>query len=305
MERHDEVVDRTCACDVEQPPPLGVAHLLVDRLELVVDVVAISAGEGPCPGRPHDASRRAALRLGGEPRHDGDRELEALGGVDRHDPHGVVVVLGQDRVGDATLRRLEPRPRQVAADAVPADIAPRPRLVDHVAHATPHIVGIGTVERDVEHATFVDDLGQQVGGRPPRDPRGDRADVGDGVGDRMVGERLGWRRPDVPSAAARHPLVQLDVAAAVERAAQRRHERQLVGGVVSGAQRQHQVTDLGRRVDDRAVLGPVRDATLAEGRLERRQRCAGREQDGDVAGLAGSKRLRLLVLDGPSRRRGR
>ena len=170
MERHDEVVDRTRARDVEQPPPLGVAHLLVDRLELVVDVVAISAGERPCPGWPHDAGRRAALRLGGEPRHDRDRELEALGGVDGHDPHGVVVVLGQDRVGDAALGRLEPRPRQVAADAVPAGIAPRSRLVDHVAHATPHVAGIGTVERDVEHAPLVDDRGQQVGGRPPRDP---------------------------------------------------------------------------------------------------------------------------------------
>ena len=89
--------------------------------------------------------------------------------MDRHDPHRVVVVLGQDRVGDAALRRLQSRPRQVAAHPVPADIAPRPGLVDHVPHAPPHIVGIGTVERDVEQAPFVDDRGQQVGGRPPRD----------------------------------------------------------------------------------------------------------------------------------------
>ena len=130
---------------------------------------------------------------------------------------------------------------------------------------------------------------------------GDRVDVGDGFGDGMVGEHLGWCRPDVPSPAARRPLVQLDVAAAVQRAAQRRHERELVGGIVSGAQRQHQVTDLGRGVHDRAVLGPVRDATLAESRLERRQRCAGRQQDGDVAGTAGSEALLIvgLVLDEP------
>ena len=39
MQRHDEVVDCPCARDVQQAPPLCVAHLLVDRLEVVVDVV--------------------------------------------------------------------------------------------------------------------------------------------------------------------------------------------------------------------------------------------------------------------------
>ncbi len=37
MKRHDEVVDGPCARDVQQAPPLCVAHLLVDRLEVLVD----------------------------------------------------------------------------------------------------------------------------------------------------------------------------------------------------------------------------------------------------------------------------
>ena len=52
----------------------------------------------------------AALHLGGHAADDGDRELEALGGVHRHDPHGVVVVLGQDRVAGPALRGLVARP---------------------------------------------------------------------------------------------------------------------------------------------------------------------------------------------------
>ncbi len=289
MERHDEVVDRTRARDVEQPPPLGVAHLLVDRLELVVDVVAISAGEGPRPGWPHDASRRAALRLGGEPRHDGDRELEALGGVDRHDPHGD---RGRARAG--SCRRCDP-PTPGAAPT-PGSGGRRARR----RRPTP-APGRSRSARDATRRGHRDSRAR----RRERDvrrrsrPAGRRASAtrSESAIERTwaMASATGWSASASGGGAQmfhrpprRHPFVQLDVAAAVERAAQRRHERQLVGGVVGGAQRQHQVTDLGGRVHDRAVLGPVRDATLAEGRLERRQRCAGREQDGDVAGPAGS-----------------
>ena len=82
-------------------------------------------------------------------------------------------------------------------------------------------------------------------------------------------------------------------------------------GVGGGAQRQHHVADVGGGIDDRAVLGPVRDLAFGERRLERRQRGAGREQDGDVArtaltALAGALVGRPAIVRGaPWRRRRR
>ncbi len=90
---------------VEEPEPLVVAHLLVDRdrgLELlghhrlahpVADPPAVPREGDLHVAPPGTGARRQAA-------HDGDRELEALGGVDGHDPHGVVVGLGQHRLGD-------------------------------------------------------------------------------------------------------------------------------------------------------------------------------------------------------------
>ena len=101
-----------------------------------------------------------------------------------------------------------------------------------------------------------------------------------------------------PAPAAGAPVVQLDVAAAVQRRAQGGDERQLVGRVGGGPQRQHQVADLRGHVDDGGVLGPVRHAEAGERRLEHRQRRAGREQDGDVAGPARAQPA-VAVADGP------
>ena len=85
----------------------------------------------------------------------------------------------------------------------------------------------------------------------------------------------GGARPQVPRAAAGLPLPQLDVAAAVERAAQRLDERQRVGWIVGGAQRQQELTDLGGGVDHRGVLGAIRQRRATKFGFERRQRDPG------------------------------
>ena len=263
VQRHDEVVDGPGAGDVQQAPALGVAHLLVERLERLEQrrlSAARRSAQRARPGQTTDIAR-APLHLGGQPADDRDRELQALGGVHRHDPHGVVVALGQDRVAGPALGRLVGGPPQVAAHAASAGVGPRPGLVDDVAHPPPDVAGVGPGERGLEHAPLVDDAVEQLGRRR----RGRRRvaierDVGDRRADRMVGRAPpaasanGFQRP--PAAL---PVVQLDVAAAVQRRAQGGDERQLVGRVGGGAQRQQQVADLRRDVDDRRVLGAVRD----------------------------------------------
>ena len=122
--------------------------------------------------------------------------------------------------------------------------------------------------------------------------------------DRMAVEPVGRRVGEqVPAAAGRLPLVQLDVAAAVQRRAQGGDEGELVGGVGGGPQGEQEMADLRGDVDDRGVLGAVRDGEPGERRLEHRQRRAGREQHGDVVGAARAQPA-VAVADRPSLDRG-
>ena len=155
--------------------------------------------------------------------------------MDGHHPHGIVVVLGQDRVGHPALGGLQDGPLQIAAYAVTPRIGPRPCLLDDVAQAAPHVARVGACERKVEEPALVGDCGEQVGRRRGAHSLGHRANMGDRVGDGMVTEPRRRCRPQIPVAAAGLPLPQLDVAAAVERAAERLDQSQGVGGVVGGA----------------------------------------------------------------------
>ena len=78
---------------------------------------------------------------------------------------------------------------------------------------------------------------------------------------------------------------QVVVAAGEQRAAQGRHDGEVVGGVVDGPQRHQQVAHRPGDVDEAAGLGPVGDAGSFERVLEERQRRAGRDEHGDVAEL--------------------
>ena len=129
VQRHDEVVAGSGAGDVEQPDALVVAHLLVDRLPLLelvgADVLAEAGSRRRRRREHHLGRRRPAPRAGRHARHDRDRELEALGRVDGHDAHGVVVGLGQHRLGDpGALGRLQLDPAQVLAQAPAGRLAP-------------------------------------------------------------------------------------------------------------------------------------------------------------------------------------
>ena len=303
VQRHDEVVHRSRAGDVEEPPALGVAHLLVERL-VRLEVVVVALGQHPAVVRPDDRERRLAGGLGRQPADDRDRELQALGRMHRHHPHGVVVALGQDRVARPALGRLVRRPAQVPPDATPAGVGPRSCLVDDVAHATPHVAGVRSTERRLQQAPVDDDAVEQLGRGRPADVPGDRGDVGDGLTDRVIVHSLRRRGEQPPAAARLPPVVQLAVAAPVQRAAQRGHEGQRVGGIGRRSQGEHQRADLRRDVDDGGVLGPVGDGQPGQHRLEHRQRRACREQYGDVVGPAGAQPS-LAVAHRPRLAQGR
>ena len=70
------------------------------------------------------------------------------------------------------------------------------------------------------------------------------------------GRRIGER---VPASARRPPLVQLDVAAAVQRRAQGGDEGELVRGVGGGPEGEEEMADLRGDVHDRGVLGAIRN----------------------------------------------
>ena len=57
VQRDDEVVDGAGARHVQQAAPLGVAHLLVERLEVLVDLVAMLVRDRPGVAVPHDGVR--------------------------------------------------------------------------------------------------------------------------------------------------------------------------------------------------------------------------------------------------------
>ncbi len=220
--------------------------------------------------------------------------------MDRHHPHGVVVVLGQDRVGHSTLGGLQFRPLQIAADAMAAGVGPGPGLFDDVTDSPPHVAPVGTGQREVEHPSIVDDRSEQIGGRVPADAFGDRAHMGDGCGHGVIVEAGGNGRPRIPRAALTLPRPELDVAAPVERAAKRLDHHQFVGRVVGGPEHHHQRADLGGGIDDRGVLGAVCESGAAQLGFERRQRDASGQQDADVARPTRTQRAECVIVDGPA-----
>ena len=91
-------------------------------------------------------------------------KFEPLGAVDGHDPHGVVVALGQDRLGHPRpLGRLRGHPVQVLAQVAARGLAPGPGLVDHETQPPPHVAGPALGEAELE--------GPPVPGDPPEQLR--------------------------------------------------------------------------------------------------------------------------------------
>ena len=205
VQRHDEVVDGAGAGDVQQAAALGVAHLLVERLDTPRTARCPARRAPSCRPATRPTAPRWPLHLGGQPADDRDRELQALGGVHRHDPHGVVVALGQDRVAGPALGRLVRGPAQVAPHAPPAGVGPRPGLVDDVAHAPPHVAGVGPAER----ASRARAARRRCGRAARRASTGRRRAAIDATwamrrGDRVVGHR---RRAAAANSRQRPPAV--------------------------------------------------------------------------------------------------
>ena len=88
--------------------------------------------------------------------------------MDRHDPHGVVVGLGEHRLGDpGALGGLLVDPVEVGAQAAAGGLAPRPGLVDHEPQAAPHVARAALGEPELEGAAVAGDAVEQLGGRLP------------------------------------------------------------------------------------------------------------------------------------------
>ena len=206
VHRHDEVVARARARDVEQAQLLVEAHLLVDRL-VQLELVGVhtptqagsrsrrSGGNSTCTPRPPSARGR------GHARHDHDRELEALGAVDGQDAHRVVVGLGQHGLDDPRpFGALAERPREVVAQAS-RDVA----SLNARAWSTTNRIRRATSRKrpadsaELEHAPLPDDAFEQLARRQPRPCSCSSREVRDRLGDRMVdGQRVGQRSGDVP-----------------------------------------------------------------------------------------------------------
>ena len=242
------------------------------------------------------------------PRHDRDRELEALGGVDGHDPHGVVVGLRQHGLGDpGALRRLLVDPLEVGPQAPAGGLAPRPRLVDHEPQPPPHVAGTAFGEAELEGAALAGDVVEELGGglpvaalvdaragTPGPPTRCRRAGSG-GVGvlyDQVRPCATLWRNRSSspqPSSGVRSAVTM---------------RRWSVGS--SAAREDHEeVADGPAGVDERAGLGPEGDAGGLERVLEERQRGARRDEDRDVAEAARPPRVRGRGRGPPSPRRAR
>ena len=88
--------------------------------------------------------------------------------MDGHDAHGVVVGLGQDRLGDAgAVGELELDPAEVLAKVSPGGLAPRSCLVDDEADPAPHVARAAFGESEVHGPPVAGDPVQQFGGRAP------------------------------------------------------------------------------------------------------------------------------------------
>ena len=285
VHRHDEVIGRAGARDVEEAQLLVEAHLLVDRLVELERIGLRVLGElhlVAAVGREeHLHAALDGVGAGGGARADDDRELEPLGTVDRHDPHRVVVGLGEHGLDHPrAFRALERRPREVVAQRAPPAASPNARAwstTNRTRRATSRNRPESTPTSNTCRSRTMRSS-SSLGVTQVRSSV-QRAEVADRFGPTgwSSGERLGRSRTDVePAAVLGVELEQVVVAAAEHRRAQRAHERELVARVVDRAQRHQQVADLARAVDERARLRAVRDAGIVERALEEVERRARR-----------------------------
>ena len=247
---------------------------------------------------PHDPTPRRR-RLGGQPATIVIGNSSPLAAWIGHHPDGVVVVFGQDRVGDLRSRwpAVAPTPGSGGRRARRRRPRPGPGRSRSARAARRRARRARRARRRAARRSST----TPRAGRPgaPADALGERADVGERLGDRVVGQPSGGspRSPHAPPAASTRTARRRCSRTA---GAQRGDERELVGRVVGGAQRQQEMPDLGGGVDDRRVLGPVRD-------LRRRSRAssAGSEirvgsRIADVAGRHGRSRSPSSTTGQPS-----
>ena len=222
--------------------------------------------------------------------------------MDGHDAHGVVVGLGQDRLGDpGALGRLQLDPAQVLAQAAVGGLAPGPGLVDDEPQPPPHVARPAFGEAELERAAVAGDAVEQLRRRLPVPAVVQAAQVGEADAHRVVvGNGVGLLAEVAPAAS---PLdleaEQVVVAAAEQRRAQRGDGVHLVGRVVDGPQHHEQVAHGPGGVDERARLGPVGDAGGLERVLQEGQRRARGHEDGDVAEARRAPPT-VAVVDRPS-----
>ena len=108
--------------------------------------------------------------------------------MDGQDPHGVVVALGQDRLGHpGPLGRLHGDPVQVLAQVAAGGLAPGPGLVDDEAQPPPHVAGPALGEAELQGPSVPGDAAQQLGRGGPRALVVERPQVGQADPDRIVG----------------------------------------------------------------------------------------------------------------------
>ncbi len=298
VEREDQVVLGARGGDVEQADPL----VLVDALLVLGPGLEPLGGEAAPrldlgtrrpPQHLHRGGRSRGLAQAAD---DHQGELEALGAVGGEDAHRVVVGLGE-----RDLTHLGPvvgehvGPGEPAAQVGAAGLDEGPRLVDHPAEAAPDVAGAGLVEGQGERTEVGHDAVEHRWRRVDLALAVQQRQVGQGVGD-GAGGIVGLGPARVPPAAGELPADQVVVATAVERGAQRRHDRELVAGVGDGADHGAEVGDVGGGEHQRRRLQAVGDAGVVERPLQRGQLGGGGHQHGDVAR---PERL-ARVADGPA-----
>ena len=206
--RHDEVVTRPRAGDVEEPPPLVLVELVVEgagRLVVPRDECCCPAGTGA----------RRAVQSTSTPRRPpwGWVVSPATITIGNSRPLAAWMVmmrtaswsgLGQHGLGDPdAVGGLAVGPRQVVAQGAATGLPPHPGLVDEVAQPAPHVRALAARARRPPGPA-----GRGSGDRAARRARpvpvgGQGLEVGDGVVDRVVaGLGRGKRRARGSSA---HP----------------------------------------------------------------------------------------------------
>ena len=94
---------------------------------------------------------------GCHPGHHGDGKLQALGTVDSHDSDAVIVCLGKNRFGDASVvDSLSACPFQIGAEVGSSRIGPRPGLVYHESQAPPDVSRSSGGDGALQHRSLPD-----------------------------------------------------------------------------------------------------------------------------------------------------